>query len=150
MKTIGLLVTLVALTVFTGPAIADDADDVRATIERHYAAIHAKDLEAVGSHHLKDFSMFPSDGGVLWEPDWREVSERMGMTFEFPTLNVRMSNFNALVYGNVAVATFYLVGTSSHAGETRNVTNRVSAVWVKDGSEWKEAHHHESPLRAGD
>ncbi len=150
MKTIGLLVTLVALTVFTGPAIADDADDVRATIERHYAAIYAKDLEAVGSHHLKDFSMFPSDGGVLWELDWREVSERMGTTFEFAALNVRMSNFNAQIYGNVAVATFYLVGTSTHAGETRNVTNRVSAVWVKDGSEWKEAHHHESPLRAGD
>ncbi len=57
-----------------------------------------------------------------------------------------MSNFNAQIYGNVAVATFYLVGTNTYGGKTRNVTNRVTAVWVKDGNEWKEAHHHESPL----
>ncbi len=148
MKTLSLLVTLIILTAFTGTAMADDADDVRATIERHYAAIHAKDIEAVRSHHLKDFTMFYSDGTVLWEPDWAEVSERMGATVDFGTLNVRMSNFNAQVYGNVAVATFYLVGTHTYGGKTRNVTNRVSAVWVKNGSEWKEAHHHESPLRA--
>ena len=148
MKTLSLLVTLITLTAFTGPAMADDADDVRATIERHYAAIHAKDREAVRSHHLKDFSIYPPDGGVLVEPDSKEVSERMGATVEFGTLNVRMSNFNAQLYGNVALATFYLVGTHTYGGKTRNVTNRVSAVWVKNGSEWKEAHHHESPLRA--
>ncbi len=129
-------------------ALADDVADVRATIVRHYAAIHAQNKEALSSHHLADFTMFFSDGTMLWERDWEEVSERMGATFDFGTLNVRMSNFNAQIYGNVAVATFYLVGTHTYSGKTRNVTNRVSAVWVKNGSEWREAHHHESPLRA--
>jgi ketosteroid isomerase-like protein len=127
-------------------ALADDAADVRATIERHYAAIHANDTDSITSHHLKDFTMFFSDGTVLWESDWAEVSERMGATVELPALNVRMSNFDAHIYGNVAVATFYLVGTQTYGGETSNITNRVSAVWVKSGNEWKEAHHHESPL----
>ncbi len=130
-------------------ALADDAADVRATIVQHYAAIHAQNKEAISSHHLGDFTMFFSDGTMLWERDWEEVSERMGATFDFGTLNVRMSNFNAQIYGNVAVATFYLVGTHTYGGKTRNITNRVSAVWVKDGSEWKEAHHHESRFRAG-
>ena len=130
-------------------ALADDVADVRATIVRHYAAIHAKNKEALSSHHLADFTMFFSDGTMLWERDWEEVSERMGATFDFGILNVRMSNFNAQIYGNVAVATFYLVGTHTYGGKTRNITNRVSAVWVKDGSEWKEAHHHESRFRAG-
>ena len=133
----------------TTPALADDADDVRATIERHYAAIHTNDIDTVGSHHLKDFTMFYSGGTVLWESDWEEVSERMGATVDFGTLNVRMSSFNAQVYGNTAVATFYLVGTHTAGEKTRNITNRVSAVWVKTGGEWKEAHHHESPLRSG-
>ena len=128
--------------------VADDAADVRATIERHYASIHANDVETVVSHHLEDFTMYFSDGTVLWESDWAEVSERMGATVDLGTLNVRMSNFNAQIYGNVAVATFYLVGTNTYGGKTRKVTNRVSAVWVKDGGEWKEAHHHESPLLA--
>ncbi len=130
-------------------ALADDAADVRATIERHYAAIHANDMDSIISHHLKDFTMFLSDGTVLWERDWKEVREGMGATVDLGTPNVRMSNFNAQIYGNVAVATFYLVGTNTYGGKTRNVTNRVSAVWVKDRSEWKEAHHHESPVRAG-
>ncbi len=130
-------------------ALADDADDVRATIERHYAAIHANDMESLLSQHLDDFTMFFSDGDVLFESDWSEVSERMGATVDLGTPNVRMSNFNAQIYGKVAVATFYLVGTNTHGGKTRSVTNRVSAVWVKEGSEWKEAHHHESPLLSG-
>ncbi len=129
-------------------ALADDAADVRATIERHYAAIHAQNLEAVISHHLGDFTMFLPDGGVRWESDSAEVSERMGAALELPVLNVRMSNFVAQIYGNVAVATFYLVGTETRGAKVRDFTNRVSAVWVKSGREWKEAHHHESPLSA--
>ena len=149
MKTYILLATLIILTTFTGPALADDADDVRATIERHYAAIHANDIESIVSHHLEDFTMFWTDGSVLWESDWKEVSERMGATVGLPALNVRMSNFNAQIYENAAVATFYLVGTTTSDGKTKDVTNRVSAVWVKKGSDWKEAHHHESPVTAG-
>lgn len=146
-RTLSTLFTILVL--WTAPALADDADDVRATIERHYAAIHTNDIDTVVSHHLKDFTMFYSGGTVLWESDWEEVSERMGATVDFGTLNVRMSSFNAQIYGNVAVATFYLVGTHTDGEKTRNVTNRVSAVWVKTGGEWKEAHHHESPLRTG-
>ncbi len=142
---------LVSACVFLGIlgsnlALADDAADVRATIERHYAAIHAQDRDTIFSHHLEDFTIFAPDGGVLIESDSLEVLERMGATIDFPVLNVRMTNFNAQIYGNVALATFYLVGTATHGGKTQNITNRVSAVWVKSGREWKEAHHHESPI----
>ncbi len=130
-------------------ALADDAADVRATIERHYAAINAQDYDTTSSHHLEDFTLFLSDGGVLIESDSFEVVERMGATIDFAVLNVRMTNFNAQIYSNVALATFYLVGTVTRGGKSRNITNRVSAVWVKSGSEWKEAHHHESPLLSG-
>jgi len=141
------LTILITLLMFISPQVlADDTADVRSTIERHYAAIHAQNIDATVSHHLGDFTMFSSDGGMLWESDSAESSERMGGTVDFPVLNVRMSNFGAQIYGNVAVATFYLVGTETSGGKTRDITNRVSAVWVKDGREWKEAHHHESKL----
>jgi len=64
--------------------VADDAADVRATIERHYAAIHANDIETVVGHHLKDFTMYFSDGTVLWESDWAEVSDRRFRHSECP------------------------------------------------------------------
>jgi len=57
-----------------------------------------------------------------------------------------MSHFNAQIYGDIAVATFYLVGTHTLRDVTKNGTWRVTAVWVREGDEWKEAHHHESPL----
>lgn len=140
-----LLITV--LSIFWSPPVtADDTADVRATIERHYTAIHSDQIESVLNDHLEDMTMFLADGTVLWEHDWAEVSERMGATAVFGTLNVRMSNFGAQIYGDVAVATFYLVGTETRDGKVRDITNRVSAIWVKSGGEWKEAHHHESPL----
>ena len=126
--------------------MAADADDVRATIESHYAAINANDNDDALEDHLDDFTMFGADSGVLWEADFNEVSERMNATPLFGDLDVRMSNFNSQIYGDVAVVTFYLVGTQTIGGNTTNLTNRVTAVWVRDGSEWKEAHHHESIL----
>jgi ketosteroid isomerase-like protein len=132
-----------------GEVFADDAADVRATIERHYAAIHAGDPDTVWDHHLKDFTMFSPDGGVLFESDRKAVSERMGASLDFPTLNVAMASFDAQIYGNVAVATFFLVGSQTRGDHTRDITNRVSAVWVKVEGEWKEAHHHESQLLPG-
>jgi len=73
----------------------------------------------------------------------------MGGTVDFPVLNVGMSTFNAQIYGDVALATFYLVGTVTRDGKTKDITNRVSAVWVKVEGVWKEAHHHESQLLPG-
>ena len=144
------LAILITLLVFSSsPVLADDAADVRATIEGHYAAINSQDNDAVYTHHLDDFTIFGADGGVLGGADERAVNERMGATREFPALNVGMSNFNAQIYNGVALATFYLVGTETRGDRTRNITNRVSAVWVKVGREWKEAHHHESQLQPG-
>jgi len=134
------------LVLWTAPALADDANDVRAAIEQHYYHLQTGDLEAGLAPHLDDFTMFLADGGVLWETDFTAVAERMGAAVDFPRIKVRMTDFKAQIYDDVAVVTFYLVGTYGEGDETRPVTNRVSAVWVKVGDEWKEAHHHESPL----
>jgi ketosteroid isomerase-like protein len=134
------------LLAYSLPASADDAADVRAMIERHYAGINAQENDKVFGHHRSDFTLFGADGGVLWEAGFQETAERMNATVEFAQLNVRMGNFSAQIYGDVAVATFYLFGTQTLRGETTSLHNRVTAVWVKQGREWKEAHHHESPL----
>ena len=127
-------------------AQAQDAASVRAAIESHYTAIHANDIESAVQHHLPDFTWFSSDGRVLMEAGTVEAAARMGANLDFGIANVYMSHFNAQIYGDVAVATFYLVGTHRLGGEIKNGAWRVTAVWVREGDEWKEAHHHESPL----
>ncbi len=145
MKRLPYFAVLASIVGSASPILAQDAAEVRATIESHYAAIHAQDRESVRQQHLLDFSIFWKDGRVLVEAGFAEAAERMGHEFGFATANVYMSHFNAQTYGDVAVATFYLVDTSGESSKT----SRVSAVWVKDGGAWKEAHHHESPLRGG-
>ena len=127
-------------------AHAQEGESLRAAIEIHYAAIHAGDSETVGSHHLPDFSIFPSDGRILLEPGFFEAAERQGATFDWEPPNLVMSHFTAQIYDNVGVALFYLSGTKSVRGEVTAGTWRISAVWVWQDGEWKEAHHHESPL----
>ena len=141
-----LLLLLLSLSIFSLPAAADDASDVRAMIERHYAGINTQANDTVFGHHLPDFTMFGADGSVLWEAGFQETAERMNASMGLADMDVRMADFNAQIYGDVAVVTFYLIGTQTLRGETTSLNNRVTAVWVKQGREWKEAHHHESPL----
>ena len=93
------------LMLCSASAFSSDADDVRATIERHYAFINAKDYEAAANHHLPDFTMFFPDGGPLWEPDYTAVGDRMSATANFPEMNVMMTNYKAQSYGDVVVVT---------------------------------------------
>ena len=140
-------VLVVALVLaFAQIAHAQDAASLRTAIETHYAAIHAGDSETTVSHHLLDFSIFPGDGGMLMEPGFFEAAEHMGATFVFPTSNLAMNHFNAQIYDDVGIALFYLSGTRTARGEVTAGTWRVSAVWRWQDGEWKEAHHHESPL----
>ncbi len=137
-----LLVTVLAF-ISAHATQAQEEDAVRATIEAHYTAIHAGDTPTIIGHHLEDFTIFGANGRPLSDSG---SGARMGATPDFGELNVFMSHFNVQIYGDVAVATFYLVGTRTKGDNVKSGTWRVSAVWVKEGDEWKEAHHHESPL----
>ncbi len=146
MKSQTFAIAIAMVGVFASPTRAQEIEEVRAVIERHYAAIHAADLETVFGHHLPDMTWFSSHGNLLFESGAVEAAERMGTTLDFGTTNVYMNHFDAQIYGNVAVATFYLVGTQTLGTETKRGAWRVTAVWVRENGEWKEAHHHESPL----
>ena len=135
-----LLVAALILTPHV--AFAQDAESLKTRIEEHYAAIHAGDAEAVGSHHVPDFSIFPMSGHVLMEPGFYETAVRMGSEPQWPDVQVTMRHFSAQLYDDVGVATFYLDGSY---GDTFG-TWRVTAVWLWRGGQWLEAHHPESRL----
>ena len=143
---IRLVLAVAAVLALAQTAHAQDAASLRTAIESHYAAIHAGDSETIRSQHLPDFSFFRGNGRILLEPGFFEAAERQGATIELPTLNLAISHFNAQIYDDVGVAMFYLSGTKSVGDEVTAGTWRVSAVWRWQDGEWKEAHHHESPL----
>lgn len=142
---------LVALAlVCTSEAFAQNQQDaaaVCAIAERHYAAIRAGDINTVLQQHTPHFTFFTSDGGLLWT--LRSLDHQrteFGETDPTWTSKTYIRHCEAQVYGITGIATYYLVGSVTSNGITTNGTWRVTEVWVKQGNEWKEAHHHESPL----
>jgi len=141
-----LLPLAIVVISFQATVQAQDAELVRAAIERHYVAINAQDYTTAMDGHLPDFTYFAPDRPLRLDTEAMEASERMGASLDFGLANVYMTDFKAQIYGEVAVATFYLVGTYTMRDESVNGTWRVTAIWVWDGDGWKEAHHHESAL----
>jgi ketosteroid isomerase-like protein len=139
MKTLSIAITLILIATLS---YAQSAESLKERIQEHYTAIHTSDINAVLSHHLQEFTLFPNDGSALWEPGWEKTYEKMGATFVFPKTNVTMKHFSSQIYNNVGVATFYLDGSHGDI----NALWRVTAVWVWTDGVWKEAHHHESKL----
>lgn len=135
----------------SAPALAEGQSEARsvcAASEKHYAAIRASDVAAVLQQHAGEFTMFGSDGGLLWS--FQSTDQQRTEFAATPDYASRtyIRHCGAQVYGNVGVATFYLVGSVTAAGKTASGTWRVTEVWVKQGGDWKEVHHHESPLVA--
>ncbi len=150
MKTTTLSVLAIVALVHSGPAAhaQNPEAEVRTAIQRHYDGINNNDLESVGEQHLPEMSWFPGSGEMLLAPGTLDRLDQDVAMMEFTTPSLSIREFNAQVYGDVAIATFYLVGRPGT--DSPRTTNRVSAVWVRQGSEWKEAHHHESPLVPGE
>ena len=124
-----------------------DAAAVCAVAERHYAAIRAGDRDTILQQHLPEFTFFTSDGRLLWT--FRSIDQQRTEFQETDpsfTSKTYIRHCTAQVYGNTGIATYYLVGSVTSGGGTTSGTWRVTEVWVRQGNEWKEAHHHESPL----
>ncbi|WP_370477337.1 hypothetical protein [Tamlana flava] len=122
-------------------SFAQTSESLKARIQEHYKAIHSGS-DTLWSHHLDEFTIFPSDGKALLEPGFQKTFENMGATMKLPKPNVTMKHFSSQIYNNVGVATFYLDGSY---GEEHGLY-RVTAVWVWKDGVWLEAHHHESRL----
>ncbi len=133
---------LAVLVLLPQVVLGQDAESLRARIEEHYTSIHRGDGDAVVSHHVEEFSIFPGDGHALLEPGFGDTMARMGTEVRFPDAQVTMKHFSAQLYGDVGIALFYLDGV--HGNDPG--TWRVTAVWVWRDGRWMEAHHHESRL----
>jgi len=146
------LTTLLVVGMFlTTVAIADDVDDVKAAVLRHYSALNAGDAGAWAQSHLEGFTSFGPTGGLLERFDSLEEGRKSQQArFEAGLkYNLQARHIDVRVYGNLtAVTTYYTVGTITFPdGRTAQRNNRITRVWVKQGGQWKTDHSHLSPVR---
>jgi ketosteroid isomerase-like protein len=124
-----------------------DVQSLEATINAHWEAINARDDQTVIGHHMPRFTVFLLDEGPLWVVESEEDGAAIEEYFAGAQPDWRARDFTIDLYGDVAVAAFYLDGSETWPdGRVVEGPRRVTAVWIWDGGEWKEAHHHDSPL----
>ena len=143
------LTTLCVVGMFLLPAaLADDADDVKAALQKYFAALNAGDADAYIQHRMPEYSVF-AGGGLLnrstsLEEQKNDFQAEVDAGFKY---NLQLRHLEVKVYGNTALVTGYVMGTiTGPDGTTVQVRNQHSAVWVKQGGQWRRTHRHGSPL----
>jgi len=146
-----LSVILVVGMFLTTVAIADDVDDVKALVLRHYVALSAGDVGALIQLHAAGSTNFGPGGALLATFDSLEERRKAFQATRDSGLkfNIQARHLDVRVYGSsTAVATSYWVGTIALPnGNTARPNNRITTVLVKQGGQWKIAHVHNSPVR---
>ncbi len=141
-----LFILLLGFAPTPNPAADDVADIKKATLD-HFATLN-HDAEAHIQHHLVGNTAYGADGGFLDSSSLEEQVAAMKADYDSGVrVNLNPVHIEVQVYGNAAVVTCYLVGTvTGPDGTVEQVTDRRTAVLIKQGGKWMEAHTHASPM----
>jgi ketosteroid isomerase-like protein len=109
------------------------------------------DLDTWVQYHLPERYGFGPGGGLLSHGTSAEEEKRSlkaqldaGMNY-----NHRLVHVDVKVFGDVAITTGYVVGSStSPDGRTNQAMMRRTGVVIKRNGQWKELHNHLSPVVA--
>jgi hypothetical protein len=161
-KTIATVLLLVGGVFFSTNAFADDVDDVKAEYLRHIANSNNGEIDSFVTQHLPGHSAFGPTGAMLTRWDSLEEEKKAALanleaarrrdssrSSVRSFRNVQVKHMEVRIYGRLtAVVTGYLTGTDTAPdGSTYQSARRFTAVWVKQGDRWREAHDHMSMLR---
>jgi len=141
-----LTTLLVAGMFLTTVAMADDVDDVKAEMERYFAALNAGDANAYIQHFMPETSAIVGTGLISHAYSLEE--QKNAFVASGLKRNLQLRHLEVKVYGNTAVVTGYVVGSTTNATGTTFQTRALrTGVMIKQGGQWKEVHQHRSLLR---
>ena len=150
MRLISIAVITATLFLFVATvAQADDVSEVRAAEIAFNAADNAGNIDAMFRLSLPDRTVFGSRGGRLVAGWTEESKKRRQVEFDAGRkINYRIEDIEVRIFGDVAVTTFYRIGTVKEVNEAPKPSQmRISGVWVRQADGWKLAHRHESNLQ---
>lgn len=142
-----LFVVLLGFAPTPNPTADDVADIKKATLD-HFATLASGDAETHIQDHLEGNTAYPGDGGLLDAVSHEEQVAGLKAGFDSGVrINLNPRHIEVQVYGDAAVVTCYLAGTvTGPDGTVQQVTDRRTAVLIKQGGKWLEAHTHTSPI----
>ncbi len=147
---VALLGGVLAIIAGAPAAMAQSAEEeVIAAQHAHFETLRAGDAPAHIAQHAPDATSFDAVGGLLVEAQSLEEQVRdLQAEFDAGTvLNLYLRHLQVRIYGDAAVVTGYIVGTTTNVeGSVVQTMNRRTEVLIRQGGEWKEVHSHASPV----
>jgi len=148
-RSFAVVMILVGGIILANVALAGDVDDIKKATLEHFVTLSTGNTDAHIDHHAVGHTTFAGDGGLL-EVNDSLAEEKKSMQADFDAgvkLNLRITHLDVTVYGNTAVVTGYVVGTTTDPeGTAVQAMTRRTAVLVKKDGAWKEVHLHSSPV----
>tara|TARA_Y100000748_G_scaffold56482_1_gene44900 strand:+ start:395 stop:853 length:459 start_codon:yes stop_codon:yes gene_type:complete len=133
--------------------IADDRSDIEEVIHDHWLFWNANNFKDYISTVHSEGTMNGDSNGSFWyyveELSVKVLNDRR-KSGDKSNFTARYIDIDILVPGKAAVAYYYLVGSFTMGGVTKNdYRTRVSQVFVSENKEWKIKGGHFSPLHGG-
>ena len=144
------LATLFVVSMFlTTVAMADDADDAKAAVLEHFTTLNAGNMDAhLEQHHIAQLNRFMRNGLRVHFSSFEEQKNQIRAVYDNGSkYNLQLRDVEVNVYGNSAVVSGYLTGNIVRRNGTVSVTDRYSAMLIKQGGQWKTVHTRNSQLR---
>ena len=131
---------------------ADDIADIENLINGHWESWNLKKYKDYISSVHSDGTMNGDSNGSFWyemTPTVKGLTENR-KPGDKSSFSARYIEIDILVPGKAAVAYYYLVGSYTLGGVTKNdYRTRVSQVFVTEKGNWKIKSGHFSPLHSG-
>ena len=131
---------------------ADDIADIEDLINAHWESWNLKKYKDYISSVHSDGTMNGDSNGSFWyemTPTVKGLTENR-KPGDKSSFSARYIEIDILVPGKAAVAYYYLVGSYTLGGVTKNdYRTRVSQVFVTEKGKWKIKSGHFSPLHSG-
>ena len=131
---------------------ADDIADIENLINGHWESWNLKKYKDYISSVHSDGTMNGDSNGSFWyemTPTVKGLTENR-KPGDKSSFSARYIEIDILVPGKAAVAYYYLVGSYTLGGVTKNdYRTRVSQVFVSEKGKWKIKSGHFSPLHSG-
>ena len=131
---------------------ADDIADIENLINGHWESWNLKKYKDYISSVHSDGTMNGDSNGSFWyemTPTVKGLTENR-KPGDKSSFRARYIEIDILVPGKAAVAYYYLVGSYTLGGVTKNdYRTRVSQVFVTEKGKWKIKSGHFSPLHSG-
>ena len=131
---------------------ANDIADIENLINRHWESWNLKKYKDYFSSVHSDGTMNGDSNGSFWyemTPTVKGLTENR-KPGDKSSFSARYIEIDILVPGKAAVAYYYLVGSYTLGGVTKNdYRTRVSQVFVTEKGKWKIKSGHFSPLHSG-